>query len=532
VTDRRYRAILIGNSRFAKDPSLAALEGPANDVPLMFSVLTHATAGLFAPEDVRRLPERTIHELRLEIERFFAEAKSTDVLVFYYSGHGLRSTSNQLFLCANDTEVDYLNSTAIGSTWLNDTMANSASSTIVVVLDCCHSGAFKGGGEAPLPAGRFVLMSSRPSELATDTTDPNRPSLFTSHLAEGLAGAAAAHAEITVDDVYQYAYDRIVGYGRQHPQFHGKGQGRLIIARGTPLAPAPAADETPLRLSVAEIRFPEPFPPGRRPPIKRVFVQGGSAAWVADSPTGWVTVTAGDGHFDVSLDPPPGDHVAYVYVHDRASTAVIELPIEIAVHAAEPVAPAATASAEKAPATVPTPRPADDRASTSPQADTADRSGALQRAGAALQQFRDRAATTFDTTPLPAEQIRPHVAGWIRAGNVPDLVLDPPPANGALLRARTNAGVAAAERTIAFLHIGAYQGVLFTDTAVYWSDNYASSACRYANFRGKTFDSPTATHVTFGDGVPRPVGARHAKPLANLLNGLVDYVRRNTITGI
>ncbi len=549
MTDRRYRAILIGNSRFAHEPHLADLEGPANDVPLMFAAITDERRGLFKPDDVRRLPERPIQELREEIEGFFADATRNDVLVFYYSGHGVRNANNQLFLCAADTVLARMNATALGSRWLNDAMSDSAAKTIVVVLDCCHSGAFKDADiSSPLAGtGRFVLTSSRATQLTPDTVDRNAPSLFTRHLTQGLAGAAAIGAEISIHELYQYVYGKMSGYGQAEPQFHTEGAGELTIARGN--GPV-AAVLAPLTLSSTGIRFADTVPAGSRPPNSRVFVRtdpNGPADWRAGSPTEWVTVRPDDGYFDVSLDPPPGRHLAYVYVHDRISGTVVELPIEVTVAAAAAVLPQQPVPVPASPPDAePAEIPAVGQASISdPEVfqidaglsvstswptpmtqyarDLATRAGERATSHGANTPQSPTAQADAEPPRAPRFVTASAIADAIRVSTVPDLLLTPAD-SGPLRRARTNAGVSTNEETVAFLHVGAYQSVLFTNTGVYWSDNYASSACRYVDFPRKRFESPTPTHVTFGDGVPRPVGAKHAKQLAQLLNNIRAYV--------
>ena len=116
-----------------------------------------------------------------------------DVLLLYYSGHGRLDHTNTLFLCARDTTVDRIRATAIASRRLDEFIDASAAARVVLILDCCHSGAFKGGDFAqPLSgAGRYVLASCRARELANDASAANRASLFTHHVVQGLLGAAA-----------------------------------------------------------------------------------------------------------------------------------------------------------------------------------------------------------------------------------------------------------------------------------------------------------------------------------------------------
>ncbi|HEX6596428.1 MAG TPA: caspase family protein, partial [Acidimicrobiales bacterium] len=188
-----YRALLIGNSSFPADPhNLRPLAGPVNDVAVLRAALTDPAVGLFEPESVRLVPERTAPEILVELERFFSSARRDDTLLLYYSGHGLLNERNQLFLCARDTRTDLLKSTAVGAAAINLMFEESAARTTVIVLDCCHSGAFKSGNLADSlrGSGRFLLTSCRSSDLASDATRENATSVFTNHLVHGLLQGA------------------------------------------------------------------------------------------------------------------------------------------------------------------------------------------------------------------------------------------------------------------------------------------------------------------------------------------------------
>ncbi len=200
--------------------------------------LTDPAVGLFAPAEVRVLPERGAQEILVEIQRFLGSATRDDLLLLYYSGHGVLDYRNQLFLCASDTRTDVLMATSVSSTAINSMIADSAARTTVIVLDCCHSGAFKGGD---LPAalagtGRFVLASCRGGELAADTDARNGTSLFTTYLVEALrTGGSDPNGDgyVNLDELYAVMLRRLSGLTprRPLPQRHFSGVGDVAIAR-------------------------------------------------------------------------------------------------------------------------------------------------------------------------------------------------------------------------------------------------------------------------------------------------------------
>lgn len=233
----RYRALLIGNSTFPADAhNLQTLEGPVNDVTFLRAALSDPGSGMFEPDNVRVVPERTTPEVLGELEQFLGGAGRDDTLLLYYSGHGLLNESGQLFLCARDTRTDRLLSTAVSSTTVNQMIDASAARSTVIVLDCCHSGAFKGGS---VPAslrgtGRFVIASSRSGQLANDADRLNRTSLFTQHLVEGLTTDAPdvdGDGYVDLSDLFDYVSERLREEGRQTPQRDFSGDGDIAIAR-------------------------------------------------------------------------------------------------------------------------------------------------------------------------------------------------------------------------------------------------------------------------------------------------------------
>ena len=83
----RKLALIIGNSHY-QDPQLARLVAPGEDVADLTDVLRDAVIGGF--DQVTPLINETDAAVRLSIEDFFADKKPDDLLVIYFSGHGVR----------------------------------------------------------------------------------------------------------------------------------------------------------------------------------------------------------------------------------------------------------------------------------------------------------------------------------------------------------------------------------------------------------------------------------------------------------
>ena len=248
-------ALIIANSEF-DDPNLARLVTPGRDAEALTRVLEDPAIGGF---DVTLLVNRTLREVRAQIGHLYRRRKKDDLLLLYYSGHGIKDDYGDLYLAAKDTESEVASATAIDASFVCNQLDRSSSQRKVVILDCCHSGAFARGAKAPGSSvgtqeafagsgyGRVILTASNAIEYAWEGGKPlgeTPTSVFTHFLVEGLQTGAAdrdGDGEVSLDELYDYVYERVVtsGLSRQTPQkWAQKVEGRIIIAR-SPVPPAP-----------------------------------------------------------------------------------------------------------------------------------------------------------------------------------------------------------------------------------------------------------------------------------------------------
>jgi hypothetical protein len=166
--------------------------------------------------------------------------------LFYFSGHGWATDTGVYLVTVDGDEVEC----GIELDYLRRLITNVAKpdATVVVILDCCHSGAATirrtlqagvdlraqdvGRAIPSLPPGRVVLAACRGDQLAYE--DPVVGySVFTFHLLEGLLGQAAdAGGDIAVPTLYDYLSRCLAEAGLQTPFFRGDIAGRLLLGRG------------------------------------------------------------------------------------------------------------------------------------------------------------------------------------------------------------------------------------------------------------------------------------------------------------
>jgi formylglycine-generating enzyme required for sulfatase activity len=260
----RRLALVVASSQFS-DKTLQQLVAPGQDAADLARVLADATIGGFA---VKKLINRPSHEVRREIAVFFANRKRNDLLLLYFSGHGVKDDDGRLYLATTDTERGLLRATAVPATFVNETMTASRSRRQVLILDCCHSGAFargmvaKGGESVGIHdrfegRGRVVLTASNATQYAFQEDEiigEGVRSVFTHHLVHGLeTGEADLDGDgwVSLDELYDYVYERVTD--ETPKQTPGKWifdlRGEILIARNPRWVVKPV--ELPLELQQA-----------------------------------------------------------------------------------------------------------------------------------------------------------------------------------------------------------------------------------------------------------------------------------------
>ncbi|MEJ2708649.1 MAG: caspase family protein [Anaerolineales bacterium] len=242
-------ALIIGNSVY-QDPTLARLKAPDVDVGALHDVLKDSQVGGF--DDVDLIFNSTSSNVRVAISSFFARKSHDDLLVLYFSGHGVLDDNGRLYLAVKDTDHSYLRATAIPAAFITDEMDHSRSRREVLILDCCHSGAFARGSKGATGAsvgtasafegkgyGRVILTASDATQYAWEgdrVIGEAKNSLFTHYLVEGLQTGQAdtnGDGEITVDELFDYVYKQVVSQtSKQTPgKWSYREQGEIVIAR-------------------------------------------------------------------------------------------------------------------------------------------------------------------------------------------------------------------------------------------------------------------------------------------------------------
>ena len=257
----RKSALIIANSQY-EDPILRQLVAPAQDAEALASVLADPGISGFEVSTILDEPRYKVEE---EIDAFFLDRDRNDLLLLYFSGHGVTDEDGLLYYATRNTQHKRLRSTAVAANFVNESMVRCRSRRQVLLLDCCHSGAFArakasaavnageqfAGRTAEEGRGRFVLTASDAYQYSFEgDAVEGQPvySVFTQALTEGLrTGDADIDGDglITLDELYSYVHRRVKEHNpRQSPRkWVSDVEGGLVIGLNPCPSEAPLPDD-------------------------------------------------------------------------------------------------------------------------------------------------------------------------------------------------------------------------------------------------------------------------------------------------
>ncbi|MGB8190471.1 MAG: caspase family protein [Chitinophagaceae bacterium] len=222
-------ALVVGIDNYTSSPLASSI----NDAAAIAGILqTNAdNSPNFHVKTANNIKHRT--HLIEAIEELFS--KEMDVSLFYFSGHGYLDQTGGYIVTPDAKKYEMGVSMEMILGFVNRSPARSK----IVILDCCHSGAF---GErvssqeknSYLADGVTILTASRKSESAMGTTTL---SVFTRLLLEALKGGAAEIAGyITLGTIYSYI-DQALGPWHQRPVFKTNVSNFVVLRTETPSIP-------------------------------------------------------------------------------------------------------------------------------------------------------------------------------------------------------------------------------------------------------------------------------------------------------
>lgn len=205
------KALVVGINNYPTAP----LKGCVNDATAFATTIEKNGDG--APNFAVRLETDVPTKAQLKtLLRELFEGDS-DIALFYFSGHGFFNDLGGYIVTPDHQQNDEGVSMDEILTLANKSKAKDK----VIILDCCHSGAFgspaiTGSTSAQIIEGVVILTASRAAESAIEV---NGHGIFTNLLIDALQGGAAdLRGHITPGSVYAYV-DQALGPWDQRPVF-------------------------------------------------------------------------------------------------------------------------------------------------------------------------------------------------------------------------------------------------------------------------------------------------------------------------
>ncbi|WP_405177782.1 caspase family protein [Nocardia sp. NBC_01377] len=239
----RSRAVLIGVSRYETDEqstadlseALPSLESVSANLSDLGQLLTEPDLGTFAPQHCTLVENPQLAEIGDVLVRAAREAE--DVLLVYYSGHGLVDSRGRLYLGLPGSSQTRAAWKALPFETLREDLLDSPAKIRVLILDCCFSGrAFESMSDADtLQAnqfrinGTFTLTSSAANE-------PSFAPLGEIHTAftGALLSLARQTPGLTLDELYGAVQGHLSALGRPAPRRRSVDEAGDLVIFGHP----------------------------------------------------------------------------------------------------------------------------------------------------------------------------------------------------------------------------------------------------------------------------------------------------------
>ena len=234
------KALVIGINDYASGPSLRYAVKDADGVADLLKMPEYGF-------EVAKLlnEDATTDQLQAGIESLLDGSGETKLL--FFAGHGHADDATTYLATTDNSSVH----PGINLDWLRERVS-SAKSTVILIIDCCYSGAASVRNAGSMRAasdtdidrafgtmgtGKFVLAACASNETALEVRDYGH-GVFTFHVLEGMMGSAASlRGTITPIGLFEYVASKCEEDGYRKPIFKGEQAGAVVLGTGfSPIA--------------------------------------------------------------------------------------------------------------------------------------------------------------------------------------------------------------------------------------------------------------------------------------------------------
>jgi hypothetical protein len=238
IAQGKVYAVLVGIARYNHMRSLKFTD---DDAYRLHGFLKSPEGGALPDDQINLLidEDATKESILNTLENVSKKANESDVIIFYFSGHGLPGS----FL-PHDYDGEQL---VVEHDAIRSILEESDAKAKIVIADACHSGSFKAekgqSFETILDtyynafnksSGGFVLILSSKAEETSIESNGLRQGIFSHFLIRGLKGAANINADelITIDELFDYVHNNVRFYTNkfQTPMITGVYDGMMPLA--------------------------------------------------------------------------------------------------------------------------------------------------------------------------------------------------------------------------------------------------------------------------------------------------------------
>ncbi|MBV6440475.1 MAG: peptidase C14 caspase catalytic subunit p20 [Haliscomenobacteraceae bacterium CHB4] len=216
-------AVVVGVGRYTAMPSLKFTD---DDAYRFYSFLGSVEGGAVPQSQMTILidEDATRENILRKMREYFLKADANDVVVLYFSGHGLNG-------CFLPVDYDGYNN-KLRHEEIKQVFSQSKAKHKLCIADACHSGSLNDGsgalaakGPAQVTLQRYyqafedadggvaLLMSSKAEELSLEDHGL-RQGVFTYYVLQGMKGLADTNNDylVTIKELYGYVYAKVREY--------------------------------------------------------------------------------------------------------------------------------------------------------------------------------------------------------------------------------------------------------------------------------------------------------------------------------
>ncbi|MEM1118943.1 MAG: caspase family protein [Bacteroidota bacterium] len=231
-------AVVIGVATYNHMPTLKYTD---DDAYRMYAFLKSPEGGALSDDHIRILVDEDATKNRIlnTLNEVFTQAGSNDLVILYFSGHGLPGA----FLPSDFDGFD----NRIYHDEIKEILERSPAKYKICIADACHSGgllAMKGADAnnallkyyealAQSSPGSALILSSKSSETSLESSGL-RQGVFSHFLIRGLKGEADRNQDriVSVQELFDFTYHKVRSYtgSRQSPVIKGNFDPRMPVS--------------------------------------------------------------------------------------------------------------------------------------------------------------------------------------------------------------------------------------------------------------------------------------------------------------